>query len=168
MINIYTVKWGTKYSSDHVNKILAQCKQHITSEFKFYCITETPADLDPEVIVIPLPEDNYYEKWWNKLYLFERDVVAQQGEKLFLDLDIKNSNPYGEDGIIIFRPKSLTGIETNNGWIKIDNEEQYNELFNDLYEWYNIKKKESWIGDLEYYSKATHYRIIQPNKPPIY
>lgn len=69
---------------------------------------------------------------------------------------------------VYIRPKTLEGIEDNNGWIKIDNEEQYNELFNDFYEWYNIKKKESWIGDLEYYSKATHYRIIQPNKPPIY
>jgi hypothetical protein len=98
-----------------------------------------------------------------------QDILNDYDIKLTLsDLDIKNSNPYGEDGIIIFRPKSLTGIETNNGWIKIDNEEQYNELFNDLYEWYNIKKKESWIGDLEYYGKATHYRIIQPNKPPIY
>jgi hypothetical protein len=88
MINIYTVKWGTKYSSDHVNKILEQCKKHITTEFNFYCLTEETKDLDPEVIVIPLPEDNYYEKWWNKLYLFEKQVVAQQGEKLFLDLDI--------------------------------------------------------------------------------
>lgn len=88
MISIYTVKWGTKYSSDHVNKILEQCKQFITSEFDFYCLTEDEEGLSAEVIVLPFPDGNYYEKWWNKLYLFDRNVVSQTGEKLFLDLDI--------------------------------------------------------------------------------
>ena len=89
MINIYTVKWGTKYSSDHVNKVLEQCKKHITSEFTFYCITDRATDLDDEIIVIPLPKNNYYEKWWNKLHLFDRKLIDHQGEKLFFDLDIK-------------------------------------------------------------------------------
>jgi hypothetical protein len=92
MINIYTVKWGFKYDSDDVNKILEQCKQHITTEFDFYCLTEHSDGLSPEINVIPLPEDNYYEKWWNKLYLFDRNVVEQKGEKLFLDLDIGIQN----------------------------------------------------------------------------
>lgn len=89
MINIYTVKWGTKYSSDHVNKILEQCKKYITTEFIFYCLTENPSGLDPEIKVIDFPEDNYYEKWWNKLFLFDRNLIDHEGEKLFLDLDIK-------------------------------------------------------------------------------
>jgi hypothetical protein len=80
MINIYTVKWGFKYDSEDVNKILEQCKQHITTEFNFYCLTEHSGGLSPEINVIPLPEDNYYEKWWNKLYLFDRNVVKQKGE----------------------------------------------------------------------------------------
>lgn len=88
MINIYTVKWGTKYSSAHVNKILEQCKKYITTEFRFHCLTESARGLDPEIEVINFPEGNYYEKWWNKLYLFDRRVVQEQGEKLFLDLDI--------------------------------------------------------------------------------
>jgi hypothetical protein len=88
MINIYTVKWGTKYSSDHVNKIFEQCREYITTDFNFYCLTEQTIGLHSDVIVIPFPEGNYYEKWWNKLYLFEKQVVTQQGEKLFLDLDI--------------------------------------------------------------------------------
>ena len=62
-----------------------------------------------------------------------QDILNDYDIKLLLsDLDINNSNPYGEDGIITFRPKSLIGIETNNGWTKIYNEEQYDELFNDL------------------------------------
>lgn len=88
MINIYTVKWGTKYSSSHVNKIFSQCVEQITRNFKFYCITEDPIGLSDEINVLKIPEDNYYEKWWNKMYLFDTNVVWQEGEKLFLDLDI--------------------------------------------------------------------------------
>lgn len=49
-----------------------------------------------------------------------QDILNDYDIKLTLsDLDIKNSNPYGEDGIIIFRPKSLIGIEDNNSWISV-------------------------------------------------
>jgi len=88
MINIYTVKWGSKYGSEYVNKILEQCKKHTSQEFKFYCLTEDPSSLSPEIEIISLPTHNYYEKWWNKLYLFDRNIVKQSGEKLFFDLDI--------------------------------------------------------------------------------
>lgn len=88
MINIYTVKWGEKYSSTYVNKIYQQCKRHTSRYFKFYCLTEDPKGLDDNIKVIPFPEGNYYEKWWNKLYLFDENVVTQKGEKLFLDLDV--------------------------------------------------------------------------------
>ena len=111
MINIYTVKWGFKYGPEYVNRILQMCREYITQEFKFYCITEHPGDLDPEVIVIPIPEDNYYEKWWNKLYLFDKNVVRQMGEKLFLDLDI--GIQHNIDCIVEYDPEdTLTFIRT--------------------------------------------------------
>jgi len=88
MIHIYTVKWGTKYPSSHVNEIYKQCRDHITRNFCFYCITEDPTGLDPNIITLAIPADNYYEKWWNKMYLFDTNIVWQEGEKLFLDLDI--------------------------------------------------------------------------------
>jgi hypothetical protein len=88
MINIYTVKWGQKYGPEHVNKIHDQCKKFIKEDFDFYCLTELPHDLNPDILVIPFPEDNYYEKWWNKLHLFDRTVVEQKGEKIFFDLDV--------------------------------------------------------------------------------
>lgn len=88
MINIYTVKWGTKYSSENVNKVYQQCQRYTDKEFKFFCLTEDPTGLNPNIEVISFPSGNYYEKWWNKLYLFDRNVVTQTGEKMFLDLDI--------------------------------------------------------------------------------
>ena len=126
MINIYTVKWGTKYSSDHVNKILEQCKKHITSEFRFHCLTESARGLDPEIEVINFPEGNYYEKWWNKLYLFDRRVVQEQGEKLFLDLDIVIQ--HNIDCVVDHEPEdSLTFIRTH---------------------WHNLKKMKSDTKDI--------------------
>lgn len=110
MINIYTVKWGTKYSSSHVNKIFEMCSQYCSHDFKFYCLTEDPTELLEEIEVIPFPEDNYYEKWWNKLHLFDRSVVPHSGEKLFLDLDLviqRNIDPIVEykpgDGLVFIK-----------------------------------------------------------------
>jgi len=112
MISIYTVKWGTKYNVDHVNKILEQCREHITTDFDFYCLTEHTIGLHSDVIVIPFPEDNYYEKWWNKLYLFDKQVVSQRGEKLFLDLDIVIQNNI--DCIVDHDPEDgLTFVRTH-------------------------------------------------------
>lgn len=112
MISIYTVKWGYKYGPEYVNKILEQCKEHITHDFDFYCLTEHPDGLAADINIIPFPENNYYEKWWNKLYLFDRKVVEQKGEKLFFDLDVviqKNIDP-----IVEFEPgNSLTFLRTH-------------------------------------------------------
>lgn len=97
MFRIFTVKWGTKYSSDHVNKILEQCRKFSSVDFDFFCLTEDSTGLDSSIKVIPFPENNYYEKWWNKLHLFDRNVVEQSGENLFFDLDItiqKSIDPF--------------------------------------------------------------------------
>jgi len=88
MLNIYTVKWGTKYSPKHVEAIYNSCKKFITCDFNFYCLTEDPKNLHEDIKVIPLPNDNKLEVWWNKMYLFDENVVRQKGEKLFFDLDI--------------------------------------------------------------------------------
>lgn len=140
MINIYTVKWGTKYSSLHVNNILEMCKRYITEEFVFYCLTEDPVGLSHEVEVIPFPEDNYYEKWWNKLHLFDRTVVNQIGEKLFLDLDLVLQ--HNIDCIVNYNTSDcLTFIKTywhNLDKMKLDtkdNPRKYTDLNSSVLRW---------------------------------
>ena len=133
MLNIYTVKWGTKYSTEHVNKIFAQCKMHTSKKFRFFCLTEDGSNLIDDIEVIPFPENNYYEKWWNKLYLFDKNVVTQTGEKLFLDLDIYLQ--HNIDPIIDHNPKDcLTFVRThwhNLEQMKIDTKDNPR-LFTDL------------------------------------
>ena len=76
-------------------------------------------------------------------------------------------NPYGkiewealEADLIKWRPISLKGIEDNNGWIRIESEEQYDELENGEYEWYNINNGKYDKGDLWTYGIFTHYKIV--------
>ena len=86
-MNIYTVKWGDKYNHQHVNNIYQSCLQFLTCDFDFYCLTENPKDLHPDIKPLALPGGNKLEKWWNKMYLFDDNIVTQKGEKMFFDDD---------------------------------------------------------------------------------
>jgi len=88
-----------------------------------------------------------------------------------IDKDIFNEEDTGYFGYLKLRPKSLQGIENNNGWIKI---ESYIDIANTncfvytnkgtncLYDTY---MKFSSICELE---EVTHYQPIQKPQPPIY
>ena len=93
-INIYTVKWGSKYSAQHVNKIYESCLESVSDDFTFYCLTENEKGLDKNINILPFPKENKLEKWWNKMYLFDDNIVRQKGENLFLDLRCYNSKEY--------------------------------------------------------------------------
>lgn len=71
-----------------------------------------------------------------------------------------------------WRPKSLQGIENNNGWIRIESEE---DLPKDSFNYYAFCSNGSIMtfNDFEYYKKyiipelkVTHYQpIVKPEKP---
>lgn len=86
-INIVCLKWGTKFSTDYVNRLYSSVKRNTTIPFKFHCFTENSKELNPEIIVQNLP-NNGLEGWWNKVYLFSKDIKIPLGEKIvFFDLD---------------------------------------------------------------------------------
>ena len=74
---------------------------------------------------------------------------------------------YSQFSSSVVRPKSLQGIENNNGWTKIESEEQYDELINGEYEWYNINNGKYEKGDLRGYGIFTHYKIVPIIKPKL-
>ena len=86
------------------------------------------------------------------------------GQLKNLDLEYKND--------VFFRPKSLQGIENNNGWIKIENEADLpkentwcfiiSKIAGITHGEFLIKNKDFWLTD------ATHYQPIEKPKPPIY
>lgn len=85
---------------------------------------------------------------------------------------VHENNTYGFPTMCV-RPKSLQGIENNNGWIKIESED---DLPKEEYELYfvtgsntNVHQCIYHIGIKEYWLKTfTHYQPIQKPQPPIY
>lgn len=74
--------------------------------------------------------------------------------------------------IDVWRPKTLNGIETNNGWIRIESE---SDLPKEECQCFIIVKGEVFFdyyngNDFDLYVKSyvTHYQPITKPKPPIY
>jgi len=85
--NVIVVKWGTKFTPEHVNRLYRMAKRNITLPFNFYCYTEDPTGIYDEVNIIPLDISLELEKWWWKLTLFRKNNLGN-GVNLFLDLDV--------------------------------------------------------------------------------
>ncbi|MFN3273805.1 MAG: hypothetical protein ACK41U_03980 [Paracoccus sp. (in: a-proteobacteria)] len=96
-VTILTMKWGTLYSSDDVNRLAAQVARHLSRPHRFVCFTDDATGLDGRITALPLPElglpDGSRDTRWRKLALFRRDLGGPEGPvlsgtALFLDLDL--------------------------------------------------------------------------------
>jgi hypothetical protein len=62
-INLLTIKWGSKFSSDYPNLIHRMAKRQIPCKFESYCMTDDPTGLDKDIIPVETTE-----KWlWNDI-----------------------------------------------------------------------------------------------------
>ena len=120
---------------------------------------------------------NVYGECWEKVkdYVDENGWIDNSipkftfGQLKNLDLEYKND--------VFFRPKSLQGIENNNGWIKIESEKDLPKesglYFGKDYEFgtdmtfFDFETKE-WEDSSGYLLNITHYQPIEKPKPPIY
>lgn len=85
--NVVCLKYGDKYSSNYVNRLYNMVKRHTTGTVGFFCMTENPVGLDPDIKIIPLPEYKGLQGWWYKPFVFNKNLPIK-GKILFLDLDI--------------------------------------------------------------------------------
>lgn len=87
---ISCVKWGDKFSSDHVNRLYDMCHKNYTNRFRFFCHTEDPIGLYPVIEVRELDQSHHLEDWWWKLTLFDDHgwPTGKYGKHLFFDLDV--------------------------------------------------------------------------------
>ena len=73
---------------------------------------------------------------------------------------------------MVVRPNSLTGIENNNGWIKIESEDDLPKESSNYWIFQSdlrtVTMKDFYDNKKYYGVKATHYRPIVKPKPPIY
>jgi len=84
MNNIACLKWGSLYSPTYVNNLYASVKRNLTVPFKFFCFTDDPSQLHPNIEVIPLP--GHLKGWWGKTYYFAKH--DWEGMVLTIDLDM--------------------------------------------------------------------------------
>ena len=112
-----------------------------------------------------------YDGWISAEYIPEEAILSGM-------LDLKNfrtSTDYDEP---FYRPKSLQGIESNNGWISINSEK---DLPKDIStDYYGGRFIESKFEMLKYHldllsildhikhGLVTHYQPIVKPKPPVY
>tara|TARA_Y100000114_G_C11752286_1_gene324985 strand:- start:533 stop:1231 length:699 start_codon:yes stop_codon:yes gene_type:complete len=87
MNHIVCVKWGNKYVSKYVNVLYSMVKRNTTVPFEFHCVTEDPKGLDPQIKVIPIPNNPWIKTWWSKLWMFSNEFPLK-GNVLYFDLDI--------------------------------------------------------------------------------
>lgn len=90
MLNIVCLNAGNYLGrgAEYTNILADSVARNISDKttYKFICFTDTPAGLDPEIDIRPLPAENL-DGWWNKLALF-RDGIFPAGDRvLYIDLD---------------------------------------------------------------------------------
>jgi len=110
-LNILSVKIGTKYSSDMVNNLYIMCCKNITTPFKFFCYTDNPSGIHPEVNIINYVEHNLDVIYYNKLCMFSKwfDDQLPSGTRLYFDIDLVIK--FNIDDIIASAKGDLTLIE---------------------------------------------------------
>lgn len=115
-------------------------------------------------------EKAYGEHWESvKDYVDENGWIKDTNRDRFSDLEFHKTK-------YLMRPLSLQGIETNNGWIKIESEDIYDDWFTAwvfsegiiLYATWN-PNQEYWLGtDMCLIENVTHYQPIVKPQNPIY
>ena len=98
-VNILTFKWGTRYSSDYVNRLHRGVEAHLSRPHRFVCVTDDPSGLEPGIEAYPIPPKpsemknlyGYADKGWPfiyiKLMVFKPGFADLSGPTLFLDID---------------------------------------------------------------------------------
>lgn len=97
-VNVLCIKWGRKYGPDYVNRLHSMVRRHLRRPFRFVCLTDDGAGIDPAIEVKPIPAIGFAEfderkPWtfghgWLKLTSFASPLYDLTGTTLFLDLDI--------------------------------------------------------------------------------
>ncbi|TWU43257.1 hypothetical protein Q31b_22950 [Novipirellula aureliae] len=126
--NILCIKWGKKYGSEYVNRLLSGTCQHLSIPFRFVCLTDDATGIDSQVEVHPLPvtpfDENAFDarkggETWRKVGLFQPNLANLQGDTLFLDLDVVLTGSL--DDFFTYQPESFCVIhdwlEKRRAWM---------------------------------------------------
>ena len=107
MINVITVKWGTLYGAEYVNRMYNMIKRNLSLPFQFYCLTDDSRDLLPEIRTKPLP---YLPLtgWWYKPYAFKQNLFSEGDINFYIDLDSVITGNI--DRFMTYEPHQFVGL----------------------------------------------------------
>ncbi len=95
--NILCIKWGTKYGSQYVNRLMDGVRRNLSQSARLLCLTDDAEGIDSDVEIHPLPVTPFDEdafdsrkggETWRKVGLFQPGLADLSGDTLFLDLDV--------------------------------------------------------------------------------
>lgn len=93
MIQIVFVKWGTLYSTAHINNFAREIASNTNAQLKFVCITDDGKGLDDHIRVAPFPDmgvtfDQLTQRTcFGKLSIFDAGTLDPDLKTLYFDLD---------------------------------------------------------------------------------
>lgn len=154
-INVICLKWGSYYGHNYVNSLYEAVNKY-TSKYKlnFYCFTEDAENLDPNIIVKPLPElknnkyaflkeaglcdDNLGGLNGQRVLFFDLDSVLCSNIDCFFDLALKDDKFYihrdfGSDSDLIGGSNVYSWVVGTLGYIKDDYEKNHEEITEKYY-----------------------------------
>ena len=93
MINVVCMKWGTAFSSEHVNVLMRAVRDNMTMAHRFVCYTDDPAGIDKSVHVrdfsdFPVPREKWMPGCWPRIALFKPSAFPEGDIVINLDLDL--------------------------------------------------------------------------------
>ena len=124
-VNFITLKWGTKYSPEYVNRLYANLLNAYNGEFEFYCFTDHAKGLHPAIHIRDIKDLRPYPSncfTIEKIYLFDRNISKLNGPCVLLDLDILIINDLN---IYLSKYNFTEGRFIKNYWNGIE----YGEIF---------------------------------------
>lgn len=88
MINIVSVRVGSKYGHEYVERLHDGIARHLAEEACHWCLTDDPDSL-PEGIT-PIAYNRALPGWWQKIAMFDTSRMpwAYGEEVLYMDLDV--------------------------------------------------------------------------------
>jgi hypothetical protein len=125
-MNILCVKWGTKYSSEYVNKLYNMVLKNCNGQyFDFYCYTDNPSDLKSNIKTVNINSD--LKDWWPKLDLLN---IFNKDLNIFFDLDVIILNPLERLFSVKTRTFSVLYSQWKEGYLMPTAKEKYPTLYN--------------------------------------
>ncbi|MCL1636286.1 hypothetical protein [Elizabethkingia bruuniana] len=119
-----------------------------------------------EDVGLPFVENVIFDNGWLK-------IKPTQYSSKYKDCDLLKLTTY----VHSIRPKSLSGIENNNGWTRIESEEDLPKEYGPYHVKYENGQTVSWFNGVDFITLTgrkykedaiTHYQPIETPKPPIF